>query len=97
MAPKPHIAEDDPRLSFVPFDVAATPPPGLIDHHKDRWWIVHPEKGILYWTKNKGRDRFPQCNSHKSIAEIWLKMFPWAEIRFMPSVFNKINPHDYCC
>lgn len=34
------------RFKFVPVEKATIPPSGLIEHVKDHWWIVHPEKGL---------------------------------------------------
>lgn len=96
------ILEDDPRLLFVPFAEAATPPGGLIEHLKDRYWIAHPDKGILYWVQRSHRtgriiSSWPQCNSNKGVAlhEKFSSRFPWATVVFMPSVFRKIDPKDY--
>lgn len=87
------ISEDDPRLEFVPLEKATIPPPGLIEHIHNRWWVVHPQKGLVFW---KGWS--PQCNSNKEITErIWKGMYPWAEIQFIPSVYRRINPNDYVC
>jgi hypothetical protein len=86
------ITEDDPRLRFVPIETATTPPANLIDHIKDAWWVVHPQKGLVFWDKH----RAPQCNRSEDITRrIAGAMYPWAEIRFIPSVFLRINPHDY--
>ena len=43
------IEPTDPRLKFVPEAEASVPPGGLIEHFKDRYWVVHPEKGLVYW------------------------------------------------
>ena len=92
------VEANDPRLKFVPIDQLTTPPPGLIEHLKDRFWIVHPDKGAVFWNADKkGRDLSPQCNSNKDCAEaVFIKMYPWAEIKFIPSAFRRINPQDYC-
>jgi hypothetical protein len=92
-------AEDDARLIFQPIDQAVVPPGGIIEHLKDRWWIVHPTKGLVWYIANR-RDRSlerasPQCNSNELISRRFSDAYPWAEIRFMPSVFRRINPHDY--
>lgn len=88
---------------FVPFEEASTPPSGLINHIKDRWWAVHPEKGVLFYiTRNSaGREimRSPQCNADKRIIEPLLeKNYSFLgplEVRQIPSVFHRIRPEDY--
>lgn len=82
------------RFVFVPIDEAIVPPGGLIEHLKDRWWVVHPEKGVAYFDK---RHKSPQCNSNETITRRLAQAYPWAEVRFLPSVFRRINPHDYAC
>lgn len=84
------IADTDKRLTFIPRDKASTPPPGLIRHIKDSWWIVHPEKGVVFFKQHS-----PQCNRNKEITRRIAAMYPWAEVRFIPSVFHKINPDDW--
>ncbi len=82
---------DDKALRFVPIEKATIPPSGLIEHFKECFWCVHPEKGIVFWKRS------PQCNTNKlSATRIRDHMYPWAEVHFLSSVFRKINPHDYC-
>lgn len=79
------VSEDDTRLSYIPFDEAVEPMGGTIECRKDRWWIVHPQRGLIIW---KGFS--PQCNHDKGIAErVRDKLYPWAEVRFFPSVFTR--------
>lgn len=90
------ISEDDPRLVFVPIDVAAIPPAGLIEHFKDRWWAVHPTKGLVFW-KSSFREHHlaPQCNrNEEGTRMLFSKMYPWAEIQLIPSVFRSVRPAD---
>jgi len=86
-----HIEADDPRLTFVPLEDATVPPPGIIEHLKDRWWAKHPERGLVYFDR-----QFPQCNANEGTARRLAEMYPWAEVVFIPSVFRRINPRDYC-
>ncbi len=80
---------------FVPIETATVPPGGLIEHFRDRWWLVHPERGVAYYVGARGKDASPQCNGDEAVAR---RLFTpdWAEIRFIPSVFRRIDPHDYC-
>lgn len=78
------------RYVFVPIEKAVVPPSGLIEHLKDRWWIVHPEKGLAFFDKKL---MAPQCNGSETLAR---RLAPeWAEVRFFPSVFRRIDPQDY--
>jgi len=87
------VSEDDPRLIFVSIEEATVPPSGLINHIKDHWWAVHPTKGLIFWHQ---RHRAPQCNSNKHTARrLQQQFYPWAECRFIPSVFCRIDPQDY--
>ncbi len=84
--------EDSPRLTFVPIEVATVPPAGLIEHLKDRWWSVHPTKGLIFFDKCMA----PQCNGTEAIARrLQESLYPWAECRFIPSAFRRIDPRDY--
>ena len=82
---------NEDRFSFVPIDKAIEPPSGLIEHLKNKWWIVHPEKGVAFF-----EGKFAQCNSNEILARRLASGYPWAEVRFLPSVFRSINPQDYC-
>lgn len=91
------VNEDDPRLVFVPLSKAATPPPGLIEHLKDRYWCSHPENGLLFWSIPGSRLLAPQCNANEGIARhLRDSLYPWAEVKLVPSVFREIDPRDYC-
>lgn len=86
--------EDSDRLTFVALEVAVEPPPGLIKHIKDHYWIVHPTKGVVFFDKMKAA----QCNVNAEIVRrVLAPMYPWAEVRLIPSVFRPIDPHDYTC
>ena len=78
---------------FIPIEQATVPPPGLIQHFKDKFWMIHPEKGVMFYGK---KHMAPQCNSSEEICKRLSSAYPWAEIRFIPSVFKRIDPHDYC-
>ena len=93
------ISDDDARLVFVAESVAAQPIPGIIECIIDRWWIVHPTKGLVYHQHRGYGARIsptPQCNRDKSIAErLASGLYPWAEVRQIPVVFHRINVSDY--
>ena len=92
-AVRDRVAENDARLIFVPLEKATVPPPGLIEHIANSWWVVHPEKGVVFWDK---KYMSPQCNTNELLTKRFAAMYPWAEVRFIPSVFRRINPQDYC-
>ncbi len=85
------VSADDPRLYFVPLAKATVPPAGLIEHIQDMWWVMHPEKGVVYF----GKGRSAQCNINEGLTRRLAAMYPWAEIKYIPSVFRSINPNDY--
>jgi hypothetical protein len=92
------LSEDDPRLLFMPIETATRPPSGIIEHLKDRWWLSHPAKGII-WYCNEKRKSFetssPLCNANRDAVMYSSKPYPWATVLFLPSVFRRINPRDY--
>jgi hypothetical protein len=87
-------AEDDPRLKFVPLVEATKPPPDLIRHLENFWWIVHPTKGVVYFI-GAGKHMSPQANRSQEICTRFLADYPWAQVLHIPSVFHRINPQDY--
>jgi hypothetical protein len=87
------VPEDHPRLVFLSEAEAITPPAGIIVCLKDRWWSVHPTKGLIFWDK---RSMSPQCNGDELMSrKLTAEMYPWAECKFFPLVFRRINPRDY--
>lgn len=90
--------DNDPHLVFFKLSDLIVPPSGLIEHLRNKHWIVHPEKGLAFWRSyHKDPDTLlkPWCNDNPEITKIMLKHFPWGEVQFVPSVFRKINPRDY--
>ena len=90
------VDRDDKRLRFMPIDIAVKPPPGLIEHLKDRYWAFDKERGLIFWKSIGRHGLHPQCNSTQPVADRLIKkLYPWAEVLFVKSVFTRINPHDY--
>jgi hypothetical protein len=88
--------QDDPCWVFFPEEEAVVPPPGIIQHIKDHWWAYHPQKGLLFYRKGKRGSMSPQCNSSEELCRrLNAHLHPWAEVKFFPSVFFRVNPHDY--
>ena len=88
------VKEDDKRMMYVPLEKASDPPPGLIEHFKDRYWLVHPEKGLCFFKVGKVESAL--CNANEAITEGLRKMSPFAEVRLVPHAYRRINPNDYC-
>ncbi len=90
------VDRDDKRLRFMPIDTAIVPPPGLLEHLNNRYWVCDKERGLVFWKPHKSSGLYPQCNQSRDITEKMAKrLYPWAEVKHMKSVFRKINPHDY--
>lgn len=86
------IARDDRRLTFVPVDEASVPPDGMVRHIKERWWCVCPDRGLIFFRLHRGSSQHPQCNADESLARrVMERLYPWAECRFVASVFVKDN------
>lgn len=85
------IEEDSKHLIFLSKSEAIIPPRGHINHITDKWWIVHPTKGYVFWKSFTS----PQCNSNKQITEGFLAMYPWAQVEFAKSVFTPLDVQDY--
>lgn len=91
------VEVDDPRLAFCKIEEHSIPPTGLIEHIKDHYWLCHPERGLVLWGVGpiKKLDWKPMCNKNEEISKMFLKHFPWAEVKLVPSFFRRINPRDY--
>jgi hypothetical protein len=94
------ISQDDPRLVFMPFDQVAAAK-GFCNVVRDRWFVVHPERGLLFFQTDKRRigkllGAAAQCNANKQIAtRIRDKMYPWAEVRQFALVMEPIAAGDF--
>ncbi|MCP3962412.1 MAG: hypothetical protein GY719_31610 [bacterium] len=64
----------------------STPPDGFADILRDRWWQVHPEKGLVIYTT--GGAFSPLCNTNRSVVE---RMPAGREVRHLDFVWL---PHD---
>jgi hypothetical protein len=74
---------------------------GIVNHIKNSWWSVHPEKGLMFFPYNYKKsknlaDAAPQCNTNEEIARrLNANLWPETEVRFFESVLQPINPRDY--
>lgn len=90
----PHAIEaDDPKLVFVRLEEAVVPPPGIIEHLRDRHWIAHPERGLAFF--KSGGLLSPLCNADPAIVQRFKPTYPWAEVVFVPSAFRRVRIQDY--
>jgi hypothetical protein len=89
--------ENDEKLTFVPLDVLTKyPSEGFFRHYVDCYWIMHPEKGAISYRMGKRGPLAPQCNRKEVVTQLICdKIYPWAEVCHIPSVFWPIDPHDY--
>lgn len=54
----------------------------------NRWWVIHPEKGILFYAPEdrhrSTRNAAPQCNAKKEIAQHLVdKLYPNCSLIFI--------------
>lgn len=88
------VKEDDPRLIFMTIEEACKSPTttGTYFHYIDHWWIVHPTKGLAFWSPGRKANCYdkPQCNSNKEVAtRIAHALYRWAEVRQIRTVTVK--------
>ena len=80
---------------FIPEELATTPAEGHA--FVNRWWTVHPEKGVAFYATRKRSfylepgeqdEPRPQCNSSQFSAEhIQKKLYPDCITKHIPVVF----------
>jgi len=91
------ISADDPIIRYVPFDKAAELKEGIVYCYLNRWWAVHPEKGIMFYRPRKNRAGSPLCNGDEAVVRSLIsRLYPWAEARLIPVVIERVDPSDYC-
>lgn len=77
------------KYIFMAMDKATTPPSGIIQHLKNRYWIVHPQKGLAFYRSYNS----PQCNEN---AKICARLKPdGMDVLFVPSAFIPVKLSDY--
>jgi hypothetical protein len=90
------LAEDDSRLVFVSLEELATPPPGIIEHLPNYWWIIHHTKGALFYKFGHPTRLHPQANLHKSIQlKIRDDLYPWADVVMVAHAYRTVDLGDY--
>lgn len=69
-------------MVYVPYEEAVTPKQGRVCH-VNRWWIVHPEKGLTFYKSRKS----PQCNDYEFAVRDWAKRFPGHVVQQIPVAY----------
>lgn len=69
-------------MIYMSLEDATTPRQGAVCH-VNRWWIVHPTKGLTFYRTR----RSPQCNDWEPGVRDWLKRFPGHEVRQIPVAY----------
>lgn len=77
-------------ILFVPLEVATTPAEGHC--FVNRWWAVHPEKGVAFYARLRGfaasEEPSPQCNSDERVARhVTARLYPECEVQHLPAVY----------
>lgn len=78
------------RIFHVPLDVATQPAEGHA--YVNRWWSVHPEKGVAFYCVDRGylrtEEPSPQCNVDRAVVEhVQGRTSEGHEARFLPVVY----------
>ena len=95
------ITEDD--YNFLPEQDAERPSKaGLFMHYVDDWWVVHPDKGLVFYSPWHRRRRTaglgaPQRNSDQRIQQaLAMQHYPFpVEVRQLASVWVPASPGDF--
>lgn len=53
--------KDEAKYVYLPWEKVTDPHGYLCEVFKKQWWIVHPEKGLVFWEDRNGW-KFPQTN-----------------------------------
>ena len=81
------------HLLYIPLDMATTPTDG--ECYANRWWSVHPEKGVAFYASSlrqriDGEENIPspQCNHNEATCRMLTKkLYPDHEAMPIPVVF----------
>lgn len=75
------------KLEYVALDEATRPRDGEV--LTDRWWVVHPYRGLAFYRPDpKRRFRAPQCNHSEAIIDSFCAdMYPGHDAIFVPVVY----------
>lgn len=81
---------DISRFHFIALDEATASKSHILHQYLNKYWVVHPEKGLAFFNKGYGS---PQCNSNEAISK---KLCPeWGEIKFIERVLVPLDINEY--
>lgn len=90
------VEPTDSRLRFVSIEKAAELKEGIVYCYLNRWWVCHPEKGIIFYRPEGTHGGSPQCNTREDVTrDMASRLYPWAEVKLLPVVIQRVDPHDY--
>lgn len=74
----------------IPLDELTRPRDG--DCLVDRWWVVHPEDGLMFYASEKRyatpSGASPQCNGQEAITrKLRDNLYPDCDVQFVPAVY----------
>ena len=77
---------DESKITYISFDDAENAPEGIVEHIKDRYWIVNGKKGLVFV------DDVPFVKKSEEKADQMLLNFDPRifYVKFMSSVFRKV-------
>lgn len=81
------------KFNRVPIADITTPKAGRLCY-PESWWVVTPEREVLFYTKHKDHAS-PQCNTNKAVADHLARNYPNCTVEQLPIVFLKHNCNDY--
>lgn len=68
------VTVDHPQVMYISFDAARSPFPSGA-RHVGKWWITHPEHGLVLWrSKAKKGEIVPQCHPNEHMAKGTLEL-----------------------
>jgi hypothetical protein len=94
-------ALDPQSYRFLPLAEAVNPPKqGLFTHWVNAWWLVHPDKGLLFYRFGRRRGwGSPQCNTDERVTRMLFEKAPppfeGIEVQHLPSAWVPADPDDY--
>lgn len=90
------------NYTFLPVEEAERPGAGFFRHYVSAWWMVHPDKGLVFWNPGRGGKRrhpglgSPQCNPDEGIARRVSSATALShELRLIESAWVPVDPSDY--
>jgi hypothetical protein len=88
------------NYKFLPEQEAVSPSKaGFFMHWVNAWWLVHPDKGLLFYRLGRRGYGSPQCNTDERVTRMLFAKAPppidGIEVRQLASVWVPADPSDY--